>query len=180
MEAASWPGSIRVAVNLSAGQLQDPQLPAIILSALSHSGLPAERLELELSEAIFLRDRGSVLPVLDRLRSLGVRIALDDFGTGYASLGYLAQGRFSAIKIDNRFVTGAAADDPECLAIVRGIVAMSHSLGIATTAEGTETAAQHARLRELGCSQIQGHEIGGPMSADLARALVTERLRAAG
>jgi diguanylate cyclase (GGDEF)-like protein len=180
MEAASWPGSIRVAVNLSAGQLQDPQLPAIILSALSHSGLPAERLELELSEAIFLRDRGSVLPVLDRLRSLGVRIALDDFGTGYASLGYLAQGRFSAIKIDNRFVTGAAADDPECLAIVRGIVAMSHSLGIATTAEGTETAAQHARLRELGCSQIQGHEIGSPMSAELARALVTERLRAAG
>jgi diguanylate cyclase (GGDEF)-like protein len=179
MEAASWPDPIRVAVNLSAEQLHDPQLPAIIVSALSHTGLNAARLELELSEAIFLRDRGSVLPLLDRLRTLGVRIALDDFGTGYASLGYLAQGRFSAIKIDDRFVSGAATGDSECLAIVRGIVAMSHSLGIATTAEGTETAEQHARLRELGCSQIQGHQIAPPMSAESARAMVIEPLRRA-
>lgn len=179
MEAASWPDSVRVAVNLSAEQLQDPQLPAIIVSALSQTGLPPSRLEVELSEAIFLRDRGSVLPMLDKIRALGVRIALDDFGTGYASLGYMAQGRFSAIKIDNRFVTGAADNEPECLAIVRGIVAMAGSLGIATTAEGTETALQHARLRELGCSQIQGHQIALPMSAEDARAMVSQQLRLA-
>ena len=180
-EAASWPDSVRVSVNLSAEQLHDPQLPATILSALSHSGLAPDRLELEISEAMFLRDRRSVLPVLDRIRALGVRIALDDFGTGYASLGYLAEGRFSAIKIDDRFVRGAASDEPECLAIVRGIVAMASSLGIATTAEGTETVQQHARLRDLGCSHIQGHQIALPMSADEARALVGAQLvRAAG
>lgn len=176
-EAAQWPETIRVAVNLTSAQLQDPQLPTLILSALSHSGLSAHRLELEISEAIFLRDRVTVLPILDRLRTLGVRISLDDFGTGYASLGYLTRDRFSSIKIDRRFVTGVADNELECLAIVRGIVAMAGSLGITTTGEGTETLAQQERLVELGCTYVQGHQIAAPLSAELARELVADTAR---
>lgn len=179
-DAAQWPSSIRVAVNLTAEQLHDPQLSGTIFSALSHAGLPPQRLELELSEEIFLRDQSAALPILDRLRTMGLRLALDDFGTGYTALGYVRYGRFNTIKIDNAFVRGAAANEPESLAIVRAVVAMAGPLDLVTVAEGAETEAQLARIRDIGCSGVQGYHIAPPVSAEEALALVAQRRQDAG
>ncbi|SFS00389.1 putative bifunctional diguanylate cyclase/phosphodiesterase [Sphingomonas jatrophae] len=172
VEAAHWPQPLRVAVNLSSEQLADRQLPAIVVAALAGSGLAAQRLELDVSEQSFLRDNGTVVTVLDQLRSLGVRIALDDFGSGYAALGYVRRGRFDTIKIDQAFVRGAAQSEPESLAIVRSVVALAGSLGISTVAEGMETDVEYRRMRDLGCRHMQGHYAGAPMPADAVRQLV--------
>lgn len=172
-EAARWPDTIRVSVNLAMEQLNDRQLPATILSALSHAGLEPHRLELEVSETALIRENETMIAVLDGVQALGVRIALDDFGVGYTAFGHIRFGRFSAIKIDNTFVRGAARGSKESLAIVAAGVAIADALGVATVAEGAETHADLASMRKLGLQRIQGHLAGAPMLAEAARALVS-------
>jgi len=176
-EAANWPEHIRLAVNLSAEQINDAQLPATVLSALSYSGLAPGRLELEVTESAFLRRGEGSIPILDSIQRLGVRIALEDFGTGYSSLGYLNGARFSTIKIDRSFVQGAASNSPESTAIIRAVVAMADSLGMTTTAEGAETADEFNSIRALGCRRVQGYLSGRPMSAGEARKLIDREER---
>ena len=169
-DAATWPEHVRVSVNMAQAQLRDPQLLATIVSALSHSGLSPDRLELEIAEEVFVRD-GGITDIVDRVMALGVRIALDDFGTGASSLGYLRKGRFSTIKIDRSFVRGATGNAAESIAIVRAIVAMADSLGMTTIAEGAETRSEYDRMRGLGCSQVQGWLVGQPVDPSAASAL---------
>lgn len=170
-EAMHWPQDIRIAVNVSSEQLYDPEFLDTVIQALTHSGLPADRLELEVTESVFLREGTGAAQMLDRLIALGIRLSLDDFGTGYSSLGYLSRTRFSTIKIDRTFVTGAANNQAESLAIVRAVVAMAESLDMATTAEGVETEMEYLLLKKLGCSKIQGYYFGRPMPAADARGL---------
>ena len=165
-EATNWPSSVKVAVNVSGEQLLDPDFATTVVKALSDSNLPPSRLEIEVTESIFLRDDVTARATLEQIMSLGCSIALDDFGTGYSSLGYLRKLRFSTIKVDRSFVQGAAAGSNESLAIVRAVVAMADSLGMSTTAEGVETAAEAAMIRELGCRKIQGYYFGRPMTAE--------------
>ncbi|HEY0270737.1 MAG TPA: EAL domain-containing protein [Sphingomonas sp.] len=173
-DAATWPDGVRVSVNMAAAQLRDPQLPATIVSALSHSTLLPDRLELEITEEVFVRDGDAMAEMVDRILSLGVRIALDDFGTGRSSLGYLRKGRFSTVKIDRSFVRGAAGNAAESVAIVRAIVAMADSLGMTTIAEGAETRGEYDRMRGLGCRQIQGWLVGQPVDGAAAARLASE------
>ena len=172
-EAARWPDEVRVAINVSPDQLNNPSFVTVIAQALSASGLPAHRLELEVTESVFMRETTGAIQVLERILDLGVHLSLDDFGTGYSSLGYLSRTRFSSIKIDRSFVQGAANGVPEAVAIIRAVVAMASSLGMATTAEGVETAEELALIRELGCSKIQGYYFGRPLSVDETRLIAT-------
>ena len=128
-----------------------------------------------MTESIFLRDGGAAQSTLNQIQSLGCKLALDDFGTGYSSLGYLRNNRFNTIKIDRSFVTGAAKDSPESLAIIRAVVAMCDALGMETTAEGVESERELERIRQLGCSKIQGFLFGRPMGALEANALLDQR-----
>jgi diguanylate cyclase (GGDEF)-like protein/PAS domain S-box-containing protein len=162
-DAMSWPESARIAVNISVDQLTSTNFVETVISALHDSGLPAWRLELEVTESIFLRDGTLAVQVLDRLRGLGIKLSLDDFGTGYSSLGYLRNVRFDTIKVDRSFVQGAAKNKAESLAIIRAVVALADSLNIATTAEGVETEAELAMIQQLGCKKIQGYYFGRPM-----------------
>jgi diguanylate cyclase (GGDEF)-like protein len=161
-EAARWPEHVKLAVNLSAVQVEAEGLVASVVSALAHSGLAPDRLEFEVTESVFLREGKSTGRTLDALRSLGVTLALDDFGTGYSSLGYLQRTEFSKIKIDRSFIRSAAEGNADSLAIIKAIVSMARGLGMATTAEGVETEAERQLVRELGCSQIQGFLVGRP------------------
>ncbi|RJF85633.1 putative bifunctional diguanylate cyclase/phosphodiesterase [Sphingomonas cavernae] len=176
-EAANWPSTVRVAVNVSPEQLNDPNFVTSVISALSHSGLPPHRLELEVTESIFLREGTGAINVLDQILGLGVRLALDDFGTGYSSLGYLRKTQFSTIKIDRSFVQGAAKNSAESLAIIRAVVAMADSLGMSTTAEGAETEEEFEMIRQLGCRKVQGYLFGKPMPAEEARQLLAKASR---
>ncbi|MDQ3079797.1 MAG: EAL domain-containing protein [Pseudomonadota bacterium] len=162
-KAALWPTSLNVAVNISAVQLSGPGLAQTVLGALASSGLEAARLELEVTESVFLGDDIATLASLERLRGLGVGMVLDDFGKGYSSFGYLSRARFSKIKIDQSFVRAAAQGERESLAIVDAILALARGLGVATTAEGVETAAQADAMRKLGCDQLQGFYFGRPV-----------------
>ena len=170
-EAKRWPETVRVAVNVSAEQLTGASFVTAVISALSHSGLSPNRLELEVTESVFMREGTGAIAVLDQLVALGVRLALDDFGTGYSSLGYLSKCKFNNIKIDRQFVQGAAKNVPESVAIVRAVVAMAGSLGMSTTAEGVETEAELQTIKRLGCRKIQGYLFGRPMPASEARLL---------
>ncbi|BAK66925.1 putative signaling protein [Sphingobium sp. SYK-6] len=170
-EAATWPEDVRVSVNVSPEQLYDPAFLETVVAALAHSGLPANRLELEVTESVFLREGMGAGQLLEKLMKLGVCLALDDFGTGYSSLGYLSRTRFSTIKIDRSFVEGAARNQRESLAIVRAVVAMAQGLDMETTAEGVETEGEFDLLRALGCTNVQGYYFGRPMPAADARAL---------
>jgi diguanylate cyclase (GGDEF)-like protein len=152
---ASWPGTLRVAVNISAAQLTGQDLVAEVKKALRDSSLPADRLELEITESVMLNDTIATLATLHRLRDLGVRIALDDFGTGYSSLSYLRRFPFDRIKIDQSFVREMSSQ-PDSGAIVRAIAGLSRELGMATTAEGVETQDQLDLLVAAGCNDIQG------------------------
>ena len=172
LEAAQWPAHVRIAVNVSPEQLNDPNFVTSVISALSRSGLSPSRLELEVTESIFLRESSGAIAVLDQILGLGVKLALDDFGTGYSSLGYLRKTQFSTIKVDRSFVQGAARKSPESLAIIRAVVAMADSLGMATTAEGAETDVEFDMIRELGCTKVQGYLFGKPMPAPEARELI--------
>jgi len=174
-EAMQWPEHVRIAVNVSGEQLLDSNFAGSVVGALSSSGLPANRLELEVTESIFVRDAIQARAALEQVMSLGCGIALDDFGTGYSSLGYLRKLRFSTIKVDRTFVQGAATGNPESLAIIRAVVAMADSLDMSTTAEGVETEQELAIVRQLGCKKIQGYYFGRPMPSKDAIQLFMQR-----
>jgi diguanylate cyclase (GGDEF)-like protein len=164
-EAARWDGQMRVAVNISAAQLTGAGLAKTVLGALAATRLQPSRLELEVTESVFLGDDAGTLASLERLRSLGVRLVLDDFGKGYSSFGYLSRAHFAKIKIDQSFVRGAADGAQDCVAIVHAILALARGLGVETTAEGVETERQAEVMRQLGCSQLQGFHFGRPVPA---------------
>ncbi|MGJ4945451.1 putative bifunctional diguanylate cyclase/phosphodiesterase [Bradyrhizobium sp. HKCCYLS1011] len=153
--AAQWPDGIKVAVNLSAVQFRSRNLVQVVMSALAQSGLAPTRLELEITESIFLAETEANLATLHQLRQLGVSISMDDFGTGYSSLSYLRSFPFDKIKIDRSFVKDLAQRS-DCVAIVRAISGLGRSLNITTTAEGVETVDQLDWLRAEGCNQVQG------------------------
>jgi diguanylate cyclase (GGDEF)-like protein/PAS domain S-box-containing protein len=170
-EAMNWPSHVKVAVNVSGEQLLDPGFIASVVTALATTNLAPQRLEIEVTESIFLRDANTARAALDKIGQLGCSVALDDFGTGYSSLGYLRTMRFSTIKVDRSFVQGAAAGSRESVAIIRAVVAMADSLEMSTTAEGVETEEQLALIRQFGCTKIQGYYYGRPMPAADAREL---------
>jgi diguanylate cyclase (GGDEF)-like protein/PAS domain S-box-containing protein len=154
-EAVKWPADIKIAVNLSPMQFRSRNLVQVVVSALAHSGLSPTRLELEITESVFLAETEANLAILHQLRELGVSISMDDFGTGYSSLSYLRSFPFDKIKIDRSFVKDLA-DRSDCVAIVRAISGLGRSLNITTTAEGVETMDQLDWLRAEGCNEVQG------------------------
>ena len=162
---ASWPGALRVAVNLSPAQFKCRNLVAAVERALHEAGLPPDRLELEITETVMLNDTDSTLATLTKLRSLGVRIAMDDFGTGYSSLSYLRRFPFDRVKIDQSFVRDIPSKS-DCGAIVRAVASLSRELGMATTAEGVETREQLDLLMSAGCSEIQGYLFSPAVTGD--------------
>jgi diguanylate cyclase (GGDEF)-like protein/PAS domain S-box-containing protein len=155
VDAALWPDDVRVAVNLSPLQFRGGNLLSVVMDALKQSGLPAKRLELEITETLLLEKSSQVLATLHALRALGVRISMDDFGTGYSSLSYLRSFPFDKIKIDQSFVRDLAANR-DAQAIIRSIVSLGKSLGVTITAEGVETEAELSCLRAEGCHEGQG------------------------
>jgi diguanylate cyclase (GGDEF)-like protein/PAS domain S-box-containing protein len=159
-DAAHWPDDIRVAVNLSPLQFRVGNLFSVVMDALNKSGLPARRLELEITETLLLEKSSEVLATLHALRALGVRISMDDFGTGYSSLSYLRSFPFDKIKIDQSFVRDVATNR-EAQAIVRSIISLGAGLGVTITAEGIETEAELGYLREQGCREGQGFLFSG-------------------
>ena len=154
-DAAHWPDNVDVAVNLSPTQLSSNSLLPTVLNALASSGLPAHRLELEITEAVLMQNSEHNLRTLHQLRGLGIRISMDDFGTGYSSLSYLRSFPFDKIKIDRCFIKGLG-DDSESDAIVQAVAGLADSLKMTTTAEGVETRQQLDRVRALGCTDVQG------------------------
>jgi diguanylate cyclase (GGDEF)-like protein len=170
-EAARWPRKIGVAVNLSARQFQSGDLVALVEDTLRSSGLEAQRLELEITESVFVEDKDRVLVTLQALRQLGVRIALDDFGTGYSSLSYLSSFPFDRIKIDRSFVTNVDTR-PDAAAIVRAVTSLAGTLGMSTTAEGVESVADLAWLQSHGCGHAQGYLISRPVPPEELRPLL--------
>jgi predicted signal transduction protein with EAL and GGDEF domain len=154
-EAMNWPANVKVAVNLSPVQFRSRNLVQAVISALAHSGLSPRRLELEITESVFLAETEANLAILHQLRGLGVSISMDDFGTGYSSLSYLRSFPFDKIKIDRSFVKDLA-ERSDCVAIVRAISGLGRSLNITTTAEGVETVDQLDWLRAEGCNEVQG------------------------
>jgi predicted signal transduction protein with EAL and GGDEF domain len=163
-DAMTWPGDTRVAVNLSAMQFRGDSLVPAVVGALDLSGLPAQRLELEITETVLLTENDATLSALHQLRSLGVRVALDDFGTGYSSLSYLRSFPFDKIKLDRSFVRDLS-QAVNSLAIIRAVAALSSSLGVTTTAEGVETQVQLDRVRAEGFTEAQGFLISEPVTA---------------
>ncbi|MCK5908336.1 MAG: EAL domain-containing protein [Caulobacter sp.] len=161
-EAARWPDHVRLAVNLSPAQFRDRGLVATVVSALAASGLPAHRLELEITESVLLQDSAANMTMLHDLKALGVRISMDDFGTGYSSLSYLRSFPFDKIKIDQTFVRDILHDS-DALAIIKAVLDLGASMGVVTTAEGVETQAQAQLLAEMRCDQFQGFLFGRPM-----------------
>jgi diguanylate cyclase (GGDEF)-like protein len=162
-DAVGWPKDIGVAVNLSPAQFRSKNLLQTVISALAASGLEPARLELEITESVMLVEYATTLETLHRLRELGVRIAMDDFGTGYSSLSYLRSFPFDKIKIDRSFIDRIG--DASSLAIIRAVTGLSESLGMATTAEGVETAEQLDRVRSEGCTEVQGFLFSKPQPA---------------
>ena len=156
MEAATWPDHVKLAVNVSPVQFRSDTLALKVVAALAASGLSANRLELEITEAILIRDDVAALAILHKLRALGVRIALDDFGTGYSSLSYLQRFPFDKIKIDRCFIKDIA-EPSGAPCIVQAVVGIAQTRHITTTAEGVETEQQREILRALGCTQMQGY-----------------------
>ena len=163
-EAAQWPNGMRVAVNLSPVQFKSGNVVASVMSALASSGLPAARLEVEVTESVLLEKTEANLAVLRNLHELGVRISLDDFGTGYSSLSYLQSFHFDKIKIDRSFVRDLRPEG-ENLAIVRAIAGLGASFGITTTAEGVETEEELKLIRQEGCTEVQGYYYSPPKPA---------------
>ena len=163
--AASWPGNMRVSVNLSPAQFKSPDLIATVVEALRDADLPADRLELEITETVILQDTDATLAILRRLQALGLAIALDDFGTGYSSLSYLQRFPFDRIKIDQSFVRDVCSMR-HCAAIVRAVASLSNELSIATTAEGVETHEQFDVVTQAGCTEIQGYLVSPAVPVD--------------
>ncbi len=176
--AASWTNPLKVAVNLSPVQFQDGDIASVVEDALRNSGLNPERLELEVTEGVWIKDKDSVFNQLRRLRRLGVSISLDDFGTGYSSLAYLWKFPFDTLKIDQSFVSGMETD-LKASGIVKTVTALGKILNLTITAEGVETAAQARILCEAGCDQGQGYLFGRPLSAASANAMANAECVAA-
>ncbi|WP_407146893.1 putative bifunctional diguanylate cyclase/phosphodiesterase [Bradyrhizobium sp. ORS 86] len=173
-EAVNWPDHVHVAVNVSPIQFKSQTLALNVAAALAASGLPASRLELEITEAVLIRDDDAALDILHQLRGLGVRIALDDFGTGYSSLSYLQRFPFDKIKIDRAFIkdlAGAGASST----IVQAVVNIAAASDMTTTAEGVETEQQRNMLRILGCTEMQGYLFSRPVPAVEIRKLLSSR-----
>ncbi|HEX8667235.1 MAG TPA: EAL domain-containing protein [Allosphingosinicella sp.] len=173
-EAAKWPAHVRLGVNLSGSQLRDPALASNVIGALAANGVEPDRLELEIGETFFLADPTATGQVLDKLKALGVRLALDNFGTGLSGLAHLRRAPVDKIKIDRSFVRGAAGAGGRDAAIIRAIVVLAESLGIDTTAEGTESLEELALVRRLGCSQVQGFLFGRPAAPAKALEMARE------
>jgi diguanylate cyclase (GGDEF)-like protein len=155
-EAATWPDHVKIAVNVSPVQFRNHTLPLKVASVLASSGLSPHRLELEITEAVLIRDDEIALAILHQLRAIGVRVALDDFGTGYSSLSYLQRFPFDKIKIDRCFVNDIVESDGSA-SIVQAVVNIATARNMTTTAEGVETAPQREALRALGCTEMQGY-----------------------
>ncbi len=177
LEAIKWPDEIRVSVNLSPLQFAKGNLVSIVMSALASAGLPASRLELEITESVLLEKSERNIVILNQLRALGVRISMDDFGTGYSSIGYLRSFPFDKIKIDQSFVRDLLVDEGS-LAIVRAIAGLGISFGMTTTAEGVETEEQVRCLDLEGCIEVQGYLYSKPVPRDeVARLLASLNTR---
>jgi len=167
-EAAAWPGTaqlpegIKVRVNLSARQIDQPDLVPRVSGALSRSGLPANRLCLEITETALMADAQRSAELLRELDRLGVELAVDDFGTGYSSLAYLKQFPVDVLKIDRSFIDGLPNDSDDA-AIVATIIRLAESLGMTVTAEGIEGQSQADALVEMGCTRGQGYHFARPM-----------------
>ena len=171
-EAAGWRVPARVAVNVSPIQFANPAFPTLVSQVLAQTGLAPQRLELEITEGVFIGENSIAERQFDTLKRIGVRLALDDFGTGYSSLGYLQRAPLNKIKIDQSFVRGATLGNNQNAAIIRSIVTLAEALGMETTAEGAETEDEIELIRKLGCSHIQGYYYGPPMEV----AELTEKL----
>jgi diguanylate cyclase (GGDEF)-like protein len=171
-EAAQWPPDVSLAVNVSPRQVQDPGFPVTLMSALTQAGLEPHRLELEVTENVFLAPGDGAPRVLQQIRNLGIRLAIDDFGTGYSSLGYLRRAEFDTLKIDRSFVQGISAEDPESLAIIKAVVALARSLGMRTVAEGVATHGQLELVRSLGCDLVQGYVFSRAVAAETVLAML--------
>ena len=167
-EAATWPNNVKVAVNVSPVQFRNPFLVMAVEEALARSGLPAARLELEITESVLMTDGEATLAVLHQLRALGLRISMDDFGTGFSSLSYLRSFPFDKIKIDQSFIRDLTAQGnagSNAQAIVRAVAGLGTNLGMRITAEGVETPAQFDHVRGEGCSEVQGYLLSRPAPA---------------
>ena len=175
--AAQWPGTLKVAVNISTAHFCDTALVQTVVDALAASGLPPNRLELEITETNLLQNSAATLSALHQLRDIGVRIAMDDFGTGYSSLSYLQSFPFDKIKIDRSFVE-KITEDRNSLNIVRAVAALANGLDMASTAEGVETVEQLARIKVEGYTEIQGYLISKPLPAhEVAKMLGSQRVQ---
>jgi len=173
-EAAKWPQNITVAVNLSPVQFKSPALPTMVRMVLSETDLPAKRLELEITEGVFLSNDSHVDEMISSLKAIGLKLALDDFGTGYSSLSYLLRVPFDKIKVDQSFVRGASDPESRNAALIRAMVGLASDLKMQTTAEGVETQDELMLVRNLGCSLVQGYYFGRPMPAEEARDLAAK------
>ncbi|MEW6638857.1 MAG: EAL domain-containing protein [Pseudomonadota bacterium] len=174
-DAVSWSQQVCVAVNLSPVQFTNTDLVETVIAALEGAGLPAERLELEITESLLLNDSETTFATLRRLRGLGVRISIDDFGTGYSCLSYLRRFPFDKIKIDRSFVQDLDERE-DAMAIVRAVTGLGRSLGITTTAEGVETRSQLDLLRAEGCTEVQGYLFSPPRPASEVEWMLSDRL----
>ena len=172
MELANWPETVRVAVNVSPLQFANPALPSIVTNAIAAAQIDPSRLELEITESVFLNDDAGTDAMFAALKRVGVRLALDDFGTGYSSLGYLKKAPFDKIKIDQSFVRGATMKGSRNGAIIASIVSLAEALGMETTAEGVETLDELELVRMHGCSHIQGYIYEKPLNAAAAMTLL--------
>ncbi|MCT2558151.1 EAL domain-containing protein [Tsuneonella sp. YG55] len=172
-DLARWPTDVRCAVNVSPLQFANPELPTIVSKALESAGVDPARLELEITESVFLNSDEDTDAMFAALKNVGVRLALDDFGTGYSSLGYLQKAPFDKIKIDQSFVRGATEEGSRNGAIIAAITSLAQALGMDTTAEGVETLDELDMVRMFGCSHIQGYIYERPLDA----ATATDRLR---
>jgi diguanylate cyclase (GGDEF)-like protein/PAS domain S-box-containing protein len=177
-EASAWPHDTRVAVNVSPAQFHAGDLVETVRAVLAESGLAADRLELEITEGVFMLDSDLTRTTLMELKAMGVRISLDDFGTGYSSLSYLRRMPLDKIKVDRSFVS-ALGHDPAAHALVRSIIGLAKVLGLETNAEGVETKAQAQMLREEGCQEVQGFYFGYPVGGDMFLAAYEDRMAVA-
>ncbi|MGB3165434.1 MAG: EAL domain-containing protein, partial [Alteraurantiacibacter sp.] len=177
-DLARWPDEVRVAVNVSPVQFSNVNLPTVVANAISHAGIRAERLELEITESVFLGDTEGTDAMFASLKRIGVRLALDDFGTGYSSLGYLRKAPFDKIKIDQSFVRGVTEKGSRNGAIITSITSLAKSLNMETTAEGVETHDELDWVRQFGCTHVQGFIFDRALTAEAVDAKLVDSLQA--